>query len=248
MNSAPNQQGTNFGSQPAGTQNNNPFTNDLKGEFTSNFGGTNSFGTATGTNAVSQIFKDGSFGSNNTARYVIYGALFLFVAAVGWWLMSDSSQDAAVDPEIAAEDGETKATDEAAAPSDEATTSATPAEATAPTSATAPATDASVGATGAIQLVSPENGANLAYDETQGSASFSWSGGPGTIVFSRHSSMQPEVMRIKVSAGSYSFHRPWPGQWYWKVESEAGASDIRSFSVAPPVIISWHWWFCYLER
>jgi hypothetical protein len=47
--------------------------------------------------------------------------------------------------------------------------------------------------------------------------------------------MQPEVMRIKVSGTNYSFHRPWPGQWYWKVESEGSASEVRSFNVAPPV-------------
>jgi hypothetical protein len=47
--------------------------------------------------------------------------------------------------------------------------------------------------------------------------------------------MQPEVMRVKVSGSSYAFHHPWPGQWFWKVESEGGASDVRSFSVAAPI-------------
>ena len=47
-----------FPSQPSQS---NPFTADLKGEFTSNFG-TNT------TNAVSQIFKDGNFGENNKLK------------------------------------------------------------------------------------------------------------------------------------------------------------------------------------
>ena len=50
MNSAPNQSNNTFNSQPATGTQSNPFTADLKGEFTSNFG--------TNTNAVSQIFKD----------------------------------------------------------------------------------------------------------------------------------------------------------------------------------------------
>jgi hypothetical protein len=56
MNEAPNQQGQTglsdtFSTSSSATS--NPFTADLKGEFTSNFG--------TNTNAVSQIFKEGGF-------------------------------------------------------------------------------------------------------------------------------------------------------------------------------------------
>lgn len=231
MNSAPSQPGNTFNSQPAGTSNpfaqpagtqNNPFTQDLKGEFTSNFG--------TNTNAVSQIFKDGSYGGDGRSKMFIFGAIFLVLAAFGWWMLSDSSSvDEVAESDVAA-DEETKAEEK---PAEE--TAAAPAV----EEAAAPAPEAAVApepmATGAVQLMSPENGATLAYDETQGSASFTWGGGPGTIVFSRHSSMQPEVMRVKVSSGSYSFHRPWPGQWYWKVESEAGASEVRSFSVSAPI-------------
>lgn len=229
MNSAPNQPGNSFGAPPAGTQNNNPFTNDLKGEFTSNFGGTSSFGT--NTNAVSQIFKDGNLGGGSNSKYYVMGGVLLFLAFIGWYMLGDSSTEEVVaDPDAAAEEADAAATAETAAlPADAAATTAAT-EAVAEVPATAPAA-----ATGSIQLVSPEDGASLAYDETLGSASFSWSGGPGTIVFARNSSMKPEVMRIKVSGGSYSFHRPWPGQWFWKVETEGGASDVRSFNVNPPV-------------
>ena len=227
MNSAPSQPGNSFNSQPAagGTQN-NPFTQDLKGEFTSNFG--------TNTNAVSQIFKEGNFGGSNRTRNFVIAGVVVVLAFVGWWLLSDSSSDSAdpTETDVAAEHTAPKK-DEKAVPTTEAVASTAP--------EAAPAAEAAAGAkgapaeNGALQLGSPANGANLEYDETQGSASFSWNGGPGTIVFSRHKSMQPEVMRAKVSGSTYSFHRPWPGQWFWKVENEGGASEVRSFSVSSPV-------------
>ena len=55
-----------FSSQPGGQQT-NPFTADLKGEFTSNFG--------TNTNAVSQIFKEGGFVGTNRTKYLIIGGV-----------------------------------------------------------------------------------------------------------------------------------------------------------------------------
>lgn len=224
MNSAPNQPNSTFNSQPATGTQSNPFTADLKGEFTSNFG--------TNTNAVSQIFKDGSFGSSDKTRYIIFGAVIILVAVVGWFLLSGSGDEAAdvAEDDVAAEDPSATT---AATPED----AAKPAEAapTAEAPAAAPAAETMAPPAGAISLSSPDNGASLTYDETQGAALFSWSGGPGTIVFSRHSSMQPEVMRVKVSQSTYSFHHPWPGQWFWKVESEGGASEVRSFSVSAPI-------------
>lgn len=226
MNSAPNQPNSTFNSQPASGTQSNPFTADLKGEFTSNFG--------TNTNAVSQIFKDGSFGSSNRNRYILAGVGVIVLLLVGWLLLSGDGEEGA---EVAEEDvpAEGTPTDEAATPA-EGSTAATEAPAAQTPAAQAPAAEAAAPvATGSIALSSPENGASLAYDETQGAAMFSWSGGPGTVVFSRHSSMQPEVMRVKVSGSSYAFHHPWPGQWFWKVESEGGASEVRSFSVAAPI-------------
>ncbi|MEI6397704.1 MAG: hypothetical protein WCO71_02940 [Pseudomonadota bacterium] len=217
MNSAPNQPNSTFNSQPASGTQSNPFTADLKGEFTSNFG--------TNTNAVSQIFKDGSFsGSGKSRTYIMIGVLVL-CAAVGWYVLSgDEGSEETADDAATAED---------AAPATKPAAAAAPVAA--PVEAPVAETPAAAPAAGAITLTAPEASASLAYDETQGSAMFSWEGGPGTIVFSRHSSMQPEVMRVKVSGASYSFHHPWPGQWFWKVESDAGGSEVRSFSVSAPV-------------
>lgn len=222
MNSAPSQPGNSFNSQPAGGTQNNPFTQDLKGEFTSNFG--------TNTNAVSQIFKEGNFGGNNRTRNMIIGGVVVLLCVVGYFMLSDSSTETAEPTDEVAADTTAK---EQAAPTVQAEASTAPDAAAEQAAVAEQATGAEGG--GALQLGSPANGAALEYDETQGSASFSWSGGPGTIVFSRHKSMQPEVMRAKVSGSTYSFHRPWPGQWYWKVENEAGASEVRSFTVSAPV-------------
>jgi len=119
------------------------------------------------------------------------------------------------------------------------TTAATTAGSTASATDVAP-TDAAATAstsapTGAISLVSPDNGASVGYDETQGPAVFSWQGGGGQIVFSRSSTMKPETLRINVSGSQFSFNNPWPGQWYWRVENSSGVSEVRSFSVSSPV-------------
>jgi hypothetical protein len=245
MNSAPNQSGSQYNNNTSqtGTQNNPFVTNDLKGEFTSKFGATNDFGGATGATNVSQIFKDGSYGGDNTKKYLMIGVILACLAGLAWMFLGGSGETeipATVDTPAV----ETPEAKDPLAVDPNATTAATPeaGAATAENPATDPATDAgatadpaATGATGPITLSAPESGASMPYDETQGSASFSWSGGPGTIVFSRNSSMQPEVMRVNVSGTSYSFHRPWPGQWYWKVETEGGASEVRSFSVQAPV-------------
>jgi len=255
MNQPSNQTGANntFSSQPASQT--NPFTADLKGEFTSNFG--------TNTNAVSQIFKEGGFVSNNRTKYMIIGGVVLVVLVIaGFMLMGgEGGTDEFADDSAAGEEG-TK-TDEDAAEGDEATADAdadgdaakdpaadgksdATADAAATTDATSAAsatTDASAktaaqtaapAATGSIALTSPESGASVSYDETQGPATFSWNGDGGYIVFSRKADMTPEVLRIRVSGNSYRFNHPWPGNWYWKVENDSGASEVRSFTVSAP--------------
>ena len=109
MNEAPsNQSGLSdtFSSQPAPQT--NPFTADLKGEFTSNFG--------TNTNAVSQIFKEGGFVGTNRTKYLIIGGVLIAVLAVVFYLLTDSSSD-----------GDETVTDETASSeeTDEETTEAT---------------------------------------------------------------------------------------------------------------------------
>ena len=217
MNQAPNNQGNNntFSSQQASPT--NPFTADLKSEFSSNFG--------TNTNAVSQIFKEGGFANNSRMKYYIIAAVLVVAAAAGFYIYTEtqSADDAklapppiAAIPKVAQKPAEVvEAVDDAA---DDA------------------AEDAPAAAIpgGVVKLATPASGSAVNYDETQRSAKFSWEGTGGTIVFSRAASMTPEVLRAKVSGTSFSFANPWPGKWFWRVENESGASEVRSFSVSAP--------------
>jgi hypothetical protein len=243
MNEAPsNQTGLNdtFSSQPAPQT--NPFTADLKGEFTSNFG--------TNTNAVSAIFKEGGFASNNRSKYMILGGVLFVVVAIVFFVMSGESDPEEFKDETVASDEVTPAEekDEDAAAETEAVAEDTPeaeaetAEEAAPVeTATAAVAEAPVAqsyasmGSGPIALSEPANGSSVNYDETQGAAIFSWTGGGGHIIFSRNPSMTPEVLRVRVSGNSYKFHHPWPGNWYWQIKNSSESSEVRSFTVAAPI-------------
>jgi hypothetical protein len=249
MNQQPNDRpGANstYSSQP-GTQT-NPFTADLKGEFTSNFG--------TNTNAVSQIFKEGQFSQGRSRIYIGIGVAVV-LAVVFYFLLSDSgtegevatdeqaSQEEKTDEEkaqgetpkdeaTATDDTETKP--DAAAATDESTAASTAAAEKPVAAAQAAAPEGMAAATDAPVLSGPPDGASRGYDETSGAAEFSWQGSPGGyIVFSRSRGMKPEAMRIKVSGNSYMFDHPWPGTWFWRADNGAGSSEVRSFRISSPV-------------
>jgi hypothetical protein len=42
-------------------------------------------------------------------------------------------------------------------------------------------------------------------------------------------------MRIQVSGNSFQFQSFHPGTWYWKVENDAGTSEIRKFVIEKPI-------------
>lgn len=249
MNEAPdNKSGLNdtFSSQPAPQS--NPFTADLKGEFTSNFG--------TNTNAVSQIFKEGGFVNQDRSKKLIIGGVAIAVLAILLYMFWPSSEDSvATDSteETATDDVAGEETDEAATEeTDEAATEET-AETPAETPTTGESTEAAAGqgtsgatassdvpssfaaSSGSITLAEPADGSSLNYDESQGAATFSWNGGGGWIVFSRNQSMNPVSLKVAVSGNSYSFQHPWPGKWFWKVQNRSGSSEVRSFNVSSPV-------------
>lgn len=256
--------GDTFSSQPAPTglgsatgtgtgTGSNPFTADLKGEFTSNFG--------TNTNAVSQIFKEGGFVGQNKKKYMIIGGVVLVVVAILAFALFPTSEEEGDTTETATEDGATEEGGEEVAEGegekkeeDGAATAQADGEAkpeekveTTPEASTGESSQAAASAavpraaggdgaelSGAITLSEPEDGSSLNYDESQGPAVFRWTGGGGHIVFSRNASMNPVVYRIKVSGNEYAFNQPWPGTWYWKVENASGATEVRSFRVNSP--------------
>ncbi len=217
-----------FSQQSTGAQS-NPFTSELKGEFTSDFG--------TNTNAVSQIFKGGGFASENKSRVILIAVLGAAILAGGYMYFMDESvsegeidinEEAPVVGDDAPKTDETAKTDEAAAPAAEAK----PADA----AAEAPAAEAAPAAsTGAIKILTPASGASQSYDETQGVSEFTWEGPADEIVFSRSQSMTPVVKSVKLNGASkFNFENPYPGTWYWQVKNASGASDVSSFTIASP--------------
>ena len=211
----------------------NPFTADLKGEFTSNFG--------TNTNAVSDLLKSG----NNGNRMKIFGGAILAVTllAGGLYLYfptetsedefaNDGSEAAAPDKDPLAEEA---INSDGTAKEELAQNDADGAGELTKDSAVPTKGEPQV-ATDAPSALMPENGKTRFYDETSSDAEFSWSGSPGGfITFSRSAEMKSSVRRAKVEGNSYVFRHPWPGTWYWQVENGAGKSSIQSFSVTAPV-------------
>ncbi|MBC61195.1 MAG: hypothetical protein CMP11_01965 [Zetaproteobacteria bacterium] len=81
------------------------------------------------------------------------------------------------------------------------------------------------------KLLAPEDGQVRFHDESAHPAKFTWSGGSGTIFFSQSSSMSPVLLKDQTQGGDYTFHRLSPGKWFWRVENDAGKSEVRSFTV-----------------
>ncbi len=218
---------------------NNPFTGDLKGEFSSDFG--------TNTNAVSQIFKSGSFSSENRTKYIIIGAIVLLALGAVAFFMTSSPDDPFADEfadEVAddiPEDAEGIGEDELAdlAEGDDL------ADVPDGTESLAEETQMEEGAmmeetmpmqnTGTFQITSPPDGARRGYDETAAAAEFTWEGAADRINFSRSPSMQPLAKSVPLNGATfYAFDNPYPGTWYWQVVNAEGASEVRMFRITAP--------------
>lgn len=218
------------GTQPNGSQfgggNNSQFTQGGGapgggGEFSSGFGG---------TNAVSQIFKDGGFGGDDKKkRMIIMGA---FVAALVvcfgavWFLFFRTADEA----ETA---GETPALTPtvAAAPADASAGAATDAEV---------AEDEEMGEDGAEDDVAAADSA--ASTQTAGSSSWAYdeeTGGPivsaapgATIEVARTQSFADRYVAGRANAsGKFRIPAPPPGKVYWR---EAGSAAINEISISAP--------------
>lgn len=223
-------------SQTSGAQS-NPFTSELKGEFTSDFG--------TNTNAVSQIFKSGGFSAESKSRLIILGVAAVAILGGAYWYLAEPGTEGSeteIADETTPEEGEGEAEGEGDVAKTDATTDATAStDAAVPADAAAAAVPVEGGeavpeaSTGAIKLVSPGAGGSQSYDETQGVSEFTWEGPADEIVFSRSKSMTPVVKSVKLNgASTFSFENPYPGTWYWQVKNSTGASDVSSFVIAAP--------------
>lgn len=261
MNQIPNDgqnEGDNFANTGAESQT-NPFTADLKGEFTSTFD--------TNTNPVSEIFREGGFGGQDRTRNIVLAVVGVILIGVVAWLFLQNDDPILMDepdlPSIASEPPDLpdlSAVPETPKPAvtpdtePEPPTIAEEPEPLAPETSTDPevsedpkpsysseggseyATDTGyVGGGVGATLISPSNGAVRDYDESKGPAEFSWDGSPGGwILFSKHPDMQPIERRAPVSGNSYQYYHPFPGTWYWRVKNGGGSSEIRSFTISAP--------------
>jgi len=234
MNESQNDPNSNiaFNTNPDTQASTNPFTGDLKGEFSSDFG--------TNTNAVSQIFKSSGFSSENRTKYIAIGMLMLLaLGGVAYYLTSSDSTDPFADD--FASDGfndgmmDDEFVDDMAGDGMGAMDNATMGQTGVEQAGMGRAASSMGGATGAIQLMTPQDGARQTYDETTGPADFTWEGPADRITFSRSSGMQPVTMSINLNgASSYVLDNPYPGTWYWRVENSSGLSEVRSFRILSP--------------
>lgn len=243
----------------------NPFTSDLKSEFTSSFG--------TEANTVSQLLSEKSY---DYKRPVMLGVIFLGLLCAFYYFTSSGDKsveslgesdeivmnqnDELQDPEQPF--GETEEEDdvdqgladldsdviddsnlseqvedalEEQGPDDQIVTQ----DMVQVDQGNDPSTSdntANLGSEGVAINLSPVSGARRSYDETSEYAVFSWeASGSVRIVFSRNPSMVPVEVSKVVSGNSYRLRHPWPGRWYWRVENAAGMSEVRDFVVEAPV-------------
>lgn len=199
----------------------NPFTGELKGEFSSDFG--------TNTNAVSQIFKSGGFASENKSRLIILGVAAVAILGFAFWYLSEPMEGGGEEAAEIAETDEESPTDAEATPA--------PSDKPAEDAAATPAPDAATAApapapSGDFTLSSPPAEASQSYDETLGAAEFKWEGAADQIIFSRSPTMTPATKIVNVNgASTFLFEYPYPGTWYWQVKNAGGASEIRTFKI-----------------
>ena len=236
-----------FNTNPDTQASTNPFTGDLKGEFSSDFG--------TNTNAVSQIFKNSNFSSENRTKYVAIGAVVVLALSAIAFVMTDPGADP-FDDEFADEMAEEDAFPEDAEDLDELDAAAGESEAEKDDVKTAEGDEKEMAedmqadsekdvapeegmqadaeeatemaetmpqSTGDFTLVSPQTGARRPYDETMAPAEFSWEGSADRINFSRSSTMVPLEKSVPLNGASfYALENPYPGTWYWQVVNADG--------------------------
>ncbi|WP_141733712.1 hypothetical protein [Oligoflexus tunisiensis] len=213
-------------SQNSGAQS-NPFTGELKGEFSSDFG--------TNTNAVSQIFKSGGFASENKTKLILGAVAVIGILGAAYFFMSEPSEDEMTSAEEAMDDEEMMDEEGMADMGDNVEDMSMPMDAAKPVETAQPMAETAPAPTGAITLISPADGASQSYDETEGPAEFQWEGPADKIVFSRSQTMNPPVKIVTLNgASTYSFENPYPGTWYWQVNNASGASEVRSFKISSP--------------
>lgn len=176
----------------------------------SEFGGS-AFG---GTNAVSQIFKDGGFDDGKRKRIIIVSAAIAAVMVCGgaaWWLFSgedSASQDVKVEPPVVAQP---QVAEEApAVAEDELAEDEEWVEEETETTVMGDTT--------------------VSYDARQGGIVVNATDG-ATIEVSRSADFSDTYVRGVARGGRFQIPLPPPGQIYWR---EQGSADAYLITVTPP--------------
>ncbi len=199
------------------------------GEFSSGFGG--------GTNAVSQIFRDGSMGSDDKRRKVmmglILGVAFTIVAASIYYFVFDEGDFSSEVP--------TAATTPAPAASE--TTSEKKADAAAKTTDAAAGTVAETEEDAALEdeegedeeLVSapsaPSSSGSYKYNEVGGGPLVSAPAGTAIEVSRMQDFSVMYMTGTTNTGGQLRIPNPPPGKVYWRV---AGKPEVTEITIAPP--------------
>jgi hypothetical protein len=192
------------------------------GDFQGGFGG---------TNAVSQIFKDGGSGGGDDKkkRMIMIAAVGVTVAAVaagGWFLFFDDAAPSAETTEVAptapvvppAESAETAAVEEATDDTEEAVEEDT----------AAPATSAPAQANEDTEVI---GSSNYTYNEEKGGPVIKSTAG-ANIQVSRAESFSPLYVTGKANAdGKFQIPNPPPGEIFWRVSGSNAATKI---TIKPP--------------
>jgi len=232
------------------------FTSDFK---STNFTDPFATDTNTVTDGVSEIFRDDNLNGENQKKkfFIIGGLVIVFVVSMMIYFMSEKEQkpsatdedflretleEEEVDPiekEIAVDDLETpKILEEeiGMTPSEEITTDDSEtlefSNSAVPLEEEPEETTSSLGMGDSLELHSPSDGQSFHYNEQIGGIEFSWqSSESATLVFSRSANMDPVYKSVAISGNSYFFRNPYPGLWYWQIQSPDAASEIYSVQV-----------------
>ncbi len=206
--------GSQFNSQSNGSQFGGPGNTGTQagGEF-----GATSFG---GTNAVSQIFKEGGFGGDDKKKkmIVVGAAIAAVVVCLGavWYLFfnEDGTETAATTPAITEPATAPATQEEAATDEDDAEEDAAPA-----TTSAAPAGAAS------------GNGSTWAYNEESGGPVITVAPGAAVEVSRLASFAESYVAGKANEAGKFRIPAPPPGKVFWRLQGQSNSNEI---TITPP--------------
>lgn len=198
-------------------------------------------------NAVTQLFSDGGMSDGRKKALAIIILLLLLGFGAFWYMTNEDSLEddefAFQEPTPAQKEPLPDEVPEEIAKADvdiEPTPEAEPMPEPELIESVAPTPSkyhyASPRATSAPRSAAPADKMSRQYDESSGPAEFTWDGGPGGVIrFSSNPSMQPVFFKATSRTSKFNYRKPPAGTWYWQVSNRRGKSEVRSFTIHPPI-------------